>query len=283
MNPFCLRLLLVAVLSTSASARVAALCIDSVHYHVVPPRCYNERGALHIDSVFTSENAQFSVDSVSFSTNPVIPNLLPGQHKLYVRNLAGDTCIYVMPFIVPQPEPLQVVLFASATKITSGEYVDLQAEIAPDNTALDRIHWRPPQYFPDSTALFQRIRPRETETFHLILHDTSRCRAAAQVTIEVEESAVFVPNVFAPGSLANAIFTVFADDGVAQIEWLRVYNRTGSLVFQRERFAPNDPSLGWDGRWKGRPVAPGVYCWSGLVRYWDGREKPIQGDVTVVR
>ena len=42
---------------------------------------------------------------------------------------------------------------------------------------------------------------------------------------------------------------------------LRFYDRWGNLMFINENFVPNQPSLGWDGRFNGKPVVPGVFVY----------------------
>jgi hypothetical protein len=82
----------------------------------------------------------------------------------------------------------------------------------------------------------------------------------------------------------NNGFTLF-DDGstIAQITKLSIYDRWGSQVWQQENFAANDPSLGWDGSFKGKEVVPGVYVWHAQLTLQDGSVISWQGEVTVVR
>lgn len=94
---------------------------------------------------------------------------------------------------------------------------------------------------------------------------------------------IYYPNVIHPGGVNNG-FTLF-DDGstIAQITKLSIYDRWGSQVWQQENFAANDPSLGWDGSFKGKAVVPGVYVWQAQLTLQDGSVISWQGEVTVVR
>ncbi|MBK7302371.1 MAG: gliding motility-associated C-terminal domain-containing protein [Saprospiraceae bacterium] len=94
---------------------------------------------------------------------------------------------------------------------------------------------------------------------------------------------IYYPNVIHPGGVNNG-FTLF-DDGstIAQITKLSIYDRWGSQVWQQENFAANDPSLGWDGSFKGKAVIPGVYVWHAQLTLQDGSVISWQGEVTVVR
>jgi hypothetical protein len=94
---------------------------------------------------------------------------------------------------------------------------------------------------------------------------------------------IYYPNVIHPGGVNNG-FTLF-DDGstIAQITKLSIYDRWGSQVWQQENFTANDPSLGWDGSFKGKAVVPGVYVWQAQLTLQDGSVISWQGEVTVVR
>ena len=94
---------------------------------------------------------------------------------------------------------------------------------------------------------------------------------------------IYYPNIIHPGGVNNG-FTLF-DDGstIAQITKLSIYDRWGSQVWQQENFTANDPSLGWDGSFKGKAVVPGVYVWHAQLTLQDGSVISWQGEVTVVR
>lgn len=57
-----------------------------------------------------------------------------------------------------------------------------------------------------------------------------------------------------------------------------IFNRWGNKIYEF-----NDPSGGWDGRYKGRYVSPGVYFYVISVRGGDGREHVEKGDINVLR
>ncbi len=46
---------------------------------------------------------------------------------------------------------------------------------------------------------------------------------------------------------------------------------------------PNDTSRGWDGTFKGDKVDLGVYVWLAKVKFSDGNEEVLTGDVTLMR
>jgi hypothetical protein len=64
---------------------------------------------------------------------------------------------------------------------------------------------------------------------------------------------------------------------------MEVFTRWGDLVFERKDFDANDPSLGWDGSFRGKILNPGVYVYRIEVLYGDGLRDLLVGDVTIVK
>ncbi|MBN8678539.1 MAG: gliding motility-associated C-terminal domain-containing protein [Chitinophagales bacterium] len=94
-----------------------------------------------------------------------------------------------------------------------------------------------------------------------------------------------MPNIFSPnGDGENEGFTVFAEwSGVRSVKTLQIFSRWGEQIFVRENFPPNDPALGWDGRFKGVEMNPGVFVYYALVELVNGQEVVYKGDVTLMR
>lgn len=258
-------------------------CIDSVHISVKPVQCHGLRnGVIRVDSVFGgSAPFYFSLDGVSYSTRPEFDHLWPGSYEVWIRDAAG--CERRQEVIVHEPEDVTVHLSAVDTLIPSGAYVDITATVSPPETKISSISWRPPDLFSVQDTLFQRIHLRETKTIAVEIRTLQQCVASDQITILVERNSVYAPNIIQPGSNQNAYFTLFADEALEIVLELQIYSRTGSLVFERRRFEPNDPLKGWNGKWKDRNAQPGVYAWTALLQFADGAQERRTGTVTVVR
>jgi gliding motility-associated-like protein len=98
------------------------------------------------------------------------------------------------------------------------------------------------------------------------------------------DCAVYVPNAFLPDDDGrNDFFYPGAGVCVRAVRVLRVYDRWGELVFERRDFQPNVESLGWDGRFNGKLLTPGVFVWTMELEFLDGRTKSYQGDVTLIK
>ena len=118
-----------------------------------------------------------------------------------------------------------------------------------------------------------------------MLEDTSGCIAMDTSRIVVStDFPYFVPNAFAPGSQnpENAVFRPYGTHKIEQVTCMRVFNRWGTLVYERKNFPVNDDSAGWDGRFNGKVLEPGVYVYSLEIAFIDGSIRQYMGDVTLL-
>lgn len=92
---------------------------------------------------------------------------------------------------------------------------------------------------------------------------------------------VFVPNVFTPnGDGVNDEFRPEFGCSIDQYH-LRVFNRWGILVFESK-----DPSTGWEGAYRGKPLPRDVYAyWCTFQDAADegGNVQQLTGDVLLLR
>lgn len=103
----------------------------------------------------------------------------------------------------------------------------------------------------------------------------------------VLKSKVRIPNAFTPsldgpsgGNVGlNGHNDVFypVTEGVNQYH-MQIFNRWGELIYETQ-----DKNFGWDGYHKGRVCPQDVYIYKVNVRYLDGRQETLFGDVTLIR
>lgn len=95
-------------------------------------------------------------------------------------------------------------------------------------------------------------------------------------TVSIGASALECPNAFSPN-----------DDGVNDI-WkvsyrslidfhCEIFNRNGQLIYSFD-----DPSDGWDGKWHGKTVKPGVYYYVIIATGADGQKYKKSGDINII-
>jgi gliding motility-associated-like protein len=87
---------------------------------------------------------------------------------------------------------------------------------------------------------------------------TSKCTVADNYHIDVTRDFVFdLPNAFTPNNDAlNDKLKPIANAGILRINYLKIYNRSGKLVFQT-----SDINDGWDGRYNNVVQDTDAYYW----------------------
>jgi gliding motility-associated-like protein len=99
-----------------------------------------------------------------------------------------------------------------------------------------------------------------------------------------KEYEVFVPNIFSVnGDGLNDQLVIYAGSEVESILDFQIYDRWGGSVFTQKLFAPNDPSLGWDGQINGVIANVGVYTYFIDVLFVDGHIEQFKGSVTITK
>ncbi len=257
--------------------------IDSVALLVDSVSCFGySDGSVLVDQVFGGAGPYgFSLDNHAIGPERGFFDLAPGIHLLQVHDANG--CVWEDMLTIRQPDSLAVALQVSAAEIELGQLVTLEAQVMPPNAQLASVEWVPANLFGGSPALYQLVRPVAPTLFEIHIRDQHGCEAGASVSVQVRRENLYLPNVFRPSQSGNDVFTVYAGADVRQVRLLRVYDRWGGLLFERQHFQPNDPAEGWDGTWRGKPVDAGVYVYFVQAELADGGKVERTGDVTVLR
>ncbi|HNL40271.1 MAG TPA: gliding motility-associated C-terminal domain-containing protein, partial [Saprospiraceae bacterium] len=245
--------------------------------------CFGENdGRIQLKQVSGGKAPYFySIDNQNFTTKNTFKNLSPGTYLLIVRDTFG--CHWETMGVLSEPPALSVQLSASDTVIERGQFLYLEAVPSPPGVALSSVVWQPAGFDFTPGKLRQHVRPLENTEFSIQIFDLHGCPASDRIAVRVDNFQIYVPNVIYPGRPQNGAFTIFAGDGVTDIRLMRIYDRWGSLVFEKQHFAPNDLGLGWNGTDRGTPVNPGVFAWYAEVELRDGQRRLLKGDVTVLR
>lgn len=107
---------------------------------------------------------------------------------------------------------------------------------------------------------------------------TATCISRDSVEFKITESMLDVPNFFSPGDSPgiNDEFRV-AYKSLTTFK-CTIFNRWGTKLYEFR-----DPAKGWDGRYKGKLVNPGVYFYVIEAKGADGEVYKKKGDINIVR
>ena len=145
--------------------------------------------------------------------------------------------------------------------------------------------WEPQTFLSDASIESPVASPKQTITYSCVASNNGSCFARDQVTIHItcNNANMFVPNTFSPNKdgVNDKFFP--RGTGVFNIKSLRVFNRWGEVVFERDNFLPNSESDGWDGTFKGQPLSSDVYVYMLDIICENNTVIPFKGNVTLVR
>jgi CHU_C Type IX secretion signal domain len=115
-------------------------------------------------------------------------------------------------------------------------------------------------------------------TYAVKVFTKDNCFSIDTINIKVFKTApdIFVPNAFTPGKNQNNLFRPIPV-GISRIDYFRVYNRLGNLVF-----SSND-GRGWDGTLAGKMQDADTYVWLVQGRDFTGKTITKKGTMILIR
>ncbi|HCL84476.1 MAG TPA: hypothetical protein DIC22_10905, partial [Chitinophagaceae bacterium] len=174
-------------------------------------------------------------------------------------------------------KPFVVTLTANPDPVLAGTNTTLTTSA---NFTYNVLSWSPAIFFTDQTAITQNIVVKDTsKSFTVIAQSTDGCLDTATLFVVVDPNLkdFFIPNAFSPnGDGTNDMFKVYGSS-VRDVT-LIVYNQWGEKIFESKN-AQN----GWDGTWKGRPQAVGVYVYVAQVTFYNNVSIKRKGTISLIR
>lgn len=158
--------------------------------------------------------------------------------------------------------------------------------IATTNSAdITQWTWTPATWLDTPTLAQPVTSAKQDVVYKCVAANAGKCTAEDEVRVIVtcNGSNVFIPNTFSPnGDGMNDVFYP-RGKGLYLVRSLRIFNRWGELVFDRRNIAVNDPSVGWDGTYKGAKAPSDNYIYILEVQCESGNIIPVRGDINLLR
>ena len=138
--------------------------------------------------------------------------------------------------------------------------------------------WYPPSGLSDAHISSPLASP-EISTLYKVQGITEwGCKITDSINIFIDlQTLLALPNAFAPGTGPNNFFSIIKN-GVATLNYFRVYNRWGNVVFETA-----DINTGWDGTYSGKPQPFDVYVYEVEAVTSTGLVFHKHGNVTLIR
>jgi gliding motility-associated-like protein len=250
-----------------------------------PPQCFGEStGSVSFLNVQDGNPPYyFSVDGgTTFSLQNEFNELSAGIYNLIVQDELGcrvDTFVELM-----EPDSLTLEL-GDDLFIHYGEQIRIVPETNIMLDEISEIGWIPHSGLSCYDCLRPMASPENSSTYQLLITDVFGCTISDTLHIEVEKDLdVFIPNVFSPnGDGVNDRFYIKGANGVVNVKSLEIFDRWGNKVFSALNIPPNDPYLGWDGKFSGHFILPGVYVYKAVIEFYNTKEILLLGDLTLIR
>jgi len=256
----------------------AAVTID-------PPICFGELGYAEIISIEGGTGPYvFSLDNgITFSSDTILGQLEPGVYNLLIQDSRG--CEYVENFSIPSAPELTLEIEGDII-VAAGENIQLNAFVNIPESQISEIIWSPAQWLSCIDCLNPIATPSDNITYNLLVIDENGCEISSEISLLLDnELNIYFPNVFSPDDdNINSKFMAFAaENSVSQINYLRIYDRWGELIFLETNFQPNDETFGWDGTFRDQELNPGVFVYLAEVMFVSGETLVFRGDLTLIR
>jgi hypothetical protein len=250
------------------------------------PLCYDQNnGRISIRDINSRGPYQLFINNIPYqglSTN----TLLSGNYVVKITD--GFQCFLEKGIALANPTKL-LLDAGTDTTLQFGDSLALNISTNVLQTDIKKITWTGnPAYDCIGCGTRAVLKPKITTDFKVEIETQSGCKVTDQLLVKVNSDfRVFSPNVMmlhASGNnpLKNSMFTLYGGKNIESIEYLRIFNRQGALIFEAQNIPADDPQYGWDGTYRGHQVDPDVYVYVARVVFPDHSVKIIHGDVTII-
>jgi gliding motility-associated-like protein len=178
-----------------------------------------------------------------------------------------------------------IIVYQNYIELGPDKYINKGDTVSIDGFSYGTtITWSPSTGLNCDTCIDVIASPLQTTTYTVTSVDAYGCIATDIITVFVNtdgEPYIYIPNTFTPNfDGINDTFFGFGP-AVQSIKSMRIYDRWGELIFERNDFT--DIAEGWDGTIRGKQAMEGVYAYviTFQLRYEETITKG--GNVLIVR
>ncbi|MBZ5856348.1 CCXG family PEP-CTERM protein [Flavihumibacter profundi] len=271
----------------------------------------NENGCAATDSILLSVNKPFQITAnedekicagtevqlnadgaIRYEWTPAnslnnagIPNPIasPVASTAYrVIGFGPDNCFSDTANVNITVNELPAVFAGNDTTIIGGESLQLKINSSNDVT---QYTWSPASFLSCTSCRQPISTPGAAIRYTVTVKNEAGCTATDDIAITLNCSVenVFIPNAFTPNNDGVNDRFYPLGRGIRSINYLRVFNRWGILVFERKNFSINDRSAGWDGRINGSLPPSQVFVYTLQLICDNGQLIDLKGNLSLIR
>ena len=255
---------------------------------VPPPACFGFQTFVTVDAISGGNGGTYTfaigVEQAVGGSIPIFVNGL--RDSINIVLIDGNGCETDTLIEVTQPMQVSVEL-PEVVEVQLGDSVRLDPVLIHE-LPLDSIIWKPSDNLSAFDIANPFVRPLEGQEYTLTITDINGCSGSDNVFVDVDKNRnVYIPNAFTPNADGfNDEFKVFTGVGVQAINFIKIFDRWGELVFSAGDSAPLPPNPNgvgeWDGRLNGKVLNPSVLVYMIEIEFIDGVTLLYRGDLTVM-
>ncbi|MBK7342525.1 MAG: gliding motility-associated C-terminal domain-containing protein [Saprospiraceae bacterium] len=255
----------------------------SMQVSLTQPSCQAQDGEILINSVTGGVGPYlYSINQLPLGMSNVFAGLGPGANTIHLEDAQG--CPLDSIVVLQDATSFTIDLGPDLT-VPPGTVLNLEGILSGTPGSITSVSWQPMNII-CPTCLIQTVEITETVQIDIQVENQDGCIATDQVLITVNDGPVryFIPTVFSPnGDGINDGFTIYGNELISRISELSIYDRWGTLLFQRTDLSPGIVSEGWDGKYRGELLDPAVFIYSATIRMTNGQERLIKGEIQLIR
>jgi len=210
------------------------------------------------------------------------PLAYPDSNTQYMVIVKLASCVPDTGYVNIVVHPTPKVDAGANQTVIAGTPVQLQGL---GSLFITHWEWTPPEDLSCVECAAPEANPKHSVTYIVTASTDFDCHAtdSVHITVVCDHSQVYIPNTFTPdGNGVNDVFYP-RGRGLQTINYFRIYDRWGEVVFERSNMTVDDRTQGWDGRKAGRLLSPDVYVYTVDAVCDTGEPIKWQGNVMLLR
>ncbi len=199
-----------------------------------------------------------------------------------VIGTGAQNCFRDTAFITIYVGQLPTVNAGGDLHLATGDVVTLKPVV--QNGPIIRWLWEPATDLSCTNCPNPRLAVHNDITYTVSVTNQYHCVSKDVINIFTfcKSAQVFIPNAFTPDGDGWNDVLMIRGKGI-HVNFFRIFNRWGELIFEKKNFEPNDPANGWDGRIRGIPASPDVFVYTAEITCDNNVKYTLKGNTTLLK
>ena len=213
-------------------------------------------------------------------SNVFFDGLVEGNYSLKIRDANGCVSIFSEEIFSPQ---IPIVAFPDDITLQLGDSIQVFPLL--NQIDIQSIEWIPGEALSCGDCLNPFASPVNDSQFTLSIISEDDCIGSSSVNFKIDKvRRIYVPTAFSPnGDGINDVLPIFGGPEVEKILGFSVYDRWGNKLMEEADFNPNNANFGWNGTFRDKVAAQGIYIWTAEVLYIDDFVESLSGNVSIIK